>query len=312
MNSEWTSAFFACSKVLMRYGWFVAPYITGGEFERLKATCDRLERIEPSDAAALADAELAIFRVLSDAAYHPNNRAKYVRHALRLAHVREYSHLYEGAIFAYYKRDYAGSVLLLLVALEGILLALSGWQLGEPNRPGHNRLIAMVRGPVGDPAVLTTMGQARAMYANVFADFLEKWLYTHTNDADFGMSVLNRHYVMHGFEPGNFYRPQDVHRMILAFDVLIDWQSHVQDNHGSIFVEDDDPMVSNRMDYYYALSQGDQTLKQMWRTERSFLRDHVRYVAPIEEHDYEKSLIQTLLESIALAQRLEKLRTPLG
>lgn len=114
----------------------------------------------------------------------------------------------------------------------------------------------------------------------MFADFLAKWLYTHTNDADFGISVLNRHYVMHGFEPRNFSRPRDVHRMILAFDVLIDWQSHVQGNHGSIFVEEDDPMVSKRMDYYHALSQGDQTLKQMWRTERAFLQDHVRYIAP--------------------------------
>lgn len=61
------------------------------------------------------------------------------------------------------------------------------------------------------------------------------------------MSVLNRHYVVHGFGPGNIYRSQDVHRMNLAFDLLIDWQSHVQGNHGSIFVEDDDPMVSKRM-----------------------------------------------------------------
>jgi hypothetical protein len=71
-------------------------------------------------------------------------------------------------------------------------------------------------------------------------------------------------------------------------------------------------MVSKRMDYYHALSQGDQTLKQMWRTERAFLQDHVRYVAPVEEHDYETSLIKTLLENIALAQRLEKLRPPAG
>jgi hypothetical protein len=90
-------------------------------------------------------------------------------------------------------------------------------------------MIAMVRGSVGDPSCRIQWGRL-APCTPTCSPTLRKWLYTHTNDADFRISVLNRHYVMHGFEPGNFYRPQDVDRMILAFDVLIDWQSHVNGN----------------------------------------------------------------------------------
>ena len=44
-----------------------------------------------------------------------------------------------------------------------------------------------------------------------------------TDQYDFSLSVLNRHYVLHGMDAGNFYRPQDVHRLILG-RVLINAQ----------------------------------------------------------------------------------------
>lgn len=36
----------------------------------------------------------------------------------------------------------------------------------------------------------------------------------------------------------------------------------------------------------------------------------MQYVTPIEEHNYETSLIETILEKIALAQRLKEPRPP--
>jgi hypothetical protein len=150
------------------------------------------------------------------------------------------------------------------------------------------------------------------MYRDVFADFLERWLYPHTRDADLGLSVLNRHYVMHGFEPGNFYRPHDVHRMILAFDVLIDWLALNQRLLESSFVDDSDPLVARRMSYYQSLSEGDQTVKQVWKAERTLLQDHSRYVPPSEEHDHERSTMLNLLETMRLMRMAAEVRQPKG
>ena len=58
--------------------------------------------------------------------------------------------------------------------------------------------------------------------------FLEDWIYKKTSHSDFSLSVLNRHYVLHGMDAGNFYRPQDVHRLILAFDLVIEFLSFQQ------------------------------------------------------------------------------------
>jgi hypothetical protein len=57
---------------------------------------------------------------------------------------------------------------------------------------------------------------------------MSKWIYSDTSVADFTLSLLNRHYVLHGLQSGNFYRPIDVHRLLLAFDLLIDLVSMSQ------------------------------------------------------------------------------------
>ena len=285
----------------MKFGWFVATAATGGEFERIRKICDRLQSVDMADTKAVGDAETAIFRVLSGPTFNPDLRAKFVRHGIQLRHFNAYSHLHESAIFAYYKKEYAAAVLLLLAALEGILLSVAGWTLGSPQRPGHKRLIEIVRSSTSGHS--GTLAQAHDMYRDVFANFLESWLYTHTNDANLDVSVLNRHYIMHGFEPGNFYRPQDVHRMILAFDVLIDWLSFNQGNFMGIFVDTDDPLVAKRLTYYEALSEGDQTVRQTWRTERGLLIDHPRYVPPTAEHGDEMSQMMDFMAKLDLMRK---------
>lgn len=312
MNPTWLSGFPALSAILMRFGWFVAPYLTGAQYDRLQATCDKLQEVDTADEAAMAAAETAIFHALADSAFHPNYRAKYVRHGLRLGHFKDFSHLHESAIFAYYKREYAAAVLLLLAALEGILLSISGWRFGEGRQPGHRQLIQIVQASTAEHALPPGLQQAHDMYRDVFAEFLKRWLYPHTKDADLGLSVLNRHYVMHGFEPGNFYRPHDIHRMILAFDVLIDWLALNQRFIEKSFVDDSDPLVARRMSYYQSLSEGDQTVKQVWKAERTLLQEHSRYIPPSEEHDHERSTMLNLLETLRLMRMAAEARQPDG
>ena len=44
--------------------------------------------------------------------------------------MRDFNHLYEGAMFSYYKREYAQTVLSLLTALEGVMLSFFGYNIG--------------------------------------------------------------------------------------------------------------------------------------------------------------------------------------
>ena len=310
MNPKWLAGFPALSDILMRFGWFAAPFINGAEYDRLEALCRRIENVDVRDKAAMATAETEIFHVLGDPTYHPNYRAKFVALGIRLEHFNKFSHLYEEGIFSYYKRDYAGTVLLLLSALEGVLVALSGWQIGTGAQPGHQQLIRNVRESVPGRKLAPPLVAAHDMYRDVFANFLERWLYRHAHRADFGISVLNRHYVMHGLEPGNFYRPQDVHRMILAFDVLIDWLALNQGVFDNAFINTDNPIIARRMEYYHALSEGDQTVKQTWKAERTLLGDHPRYEPPTEEYDLEQSKLKAMMDILQLMSMTRRGKGP--
>jgi hypothetical protein len=124
----------ALTPALMDYGWFIAPYINGEEHDRVKKLVAYIHANPPADNAAKQAIEDRIHREFLDVAFSNKVRARYVWQALRTPHIREYSHLYESAVFAYYKREYAGAVCLLLTALEGVLLSINGWHAGSPRR----------------------------------------------------------------------------------------------------------------------------------------------------------------------------------
>jgi hypothetical protein len=138
------------------------------------------------------------------------------------------------------------------------------------------------------------------LFRDLLADFLERWIYVDTDNADFSLSVLNRHYVLHGFQPGNFYRPEDVHRLILLFDLLIDFLASNQGVFTGSFLpkRGTEPLFDQRRDYYESLASNNRTLRQCWETERAFLRDHPRYLEPKNEAD------MRTLDLIAIADYL--------
>src|SRR5208337_761048 len=63
----------------------------------------------------------------------PNSgyRARATWYGNQLNHMRDFNHLYEGAMFSYYKREYAQTVLSLLTALEGVMLSFYGYNIGS-------------------------------------------------------------------------------------------------------------------------------------------------------------------------------------
>src|SRR5207253_2408443 len=67
-----------------------------------------------------------------------------------------------------------------------------------------------------------TYPERRLAYAEALCAFHERWFWKHTAQADFRLSHLNRHYVLHSLGTESFYRPIDCHRLFLYFDTFAD------------------------------------------------------------------------------------------
>jgi len=301
MNPEWLRIYRPMSAKLMAYGWFLPTYLIGSDFEKIRKLCDEIDSNPPVGHQARQAIEDNIYHVMLDIVFYPNYRARGVWHGIKLPHFKEFSHIYESAIFAYYKREYAGCILLLLCALEGVLRSFS-----NISDPSFRQLVESVRN-----APPRNIERAHQMYSAILADFLSNWIYKKTSaaDIDFTLSVLNRHYVMHGLQPGEFYRPQDVHRLVLSFDLLIDFLSvDAGIHHGFLPTEGDDPFFDKRRDYFRSLSEGDHTIKQTWKIERMLLKDHPRYKEPrMPEPDALQSQMIGLMDYLSLLKKAGKL-----
>ena len=107
-------------------------------------------------------------------------------------------------------------------------------------------------------------------------------------------------------DAGNFYRPQDVHRLILAFDLVIEFLSFQQGVFHT-FLPDfgKDAFIDARRDYYGDLSFGRPTVAQSWEIERTLLTQHARYVSPTHDPNIQESIAA----HEALMAELEELRT---
>ena len=284
MIAQWINEYTVITSKLESYGWFVAPYIVGQEFEELKVLIKYIDGNSPKDDNDRKFIEQKIYDRLCDVAFSNQVRARYVWLGLQTPSFKEYSHLYESAIFSYYKREYPASIALMLLALEGVVLSLAGWQLGSPNRKpsfaGLKSAIANI--PVFHFPGAPELDAVQDMYRAAFANFINNSIYCDTSASDFSLSVLNRHVVLHGMDPGNFYRLEDVHRLLLAFDLLIDLVSMSNGIlHSS--VPNEATAYSERNAYYEKLRVGHITVRDAAEREFKFLAEHPNYVRPTNE-----------------------------
>jgi hypothetical protein len=285
MDSPWIRDYKSVTARLVKFGWFVPPFMLGFEFDRIRKVADEIAAAPPLSEDDRRATEQKIYLALCDSVFHPNYRAHHVVLALRLNYLSEYSHIYESAIFAYYKREYMACIVCLLGSLEGILLSFFGCSRNDRSskkRPNMQQLIERVLGTrlnYPDQDVENGFNLIREM----LAEFLRTWIYRSTWDsgADLSLSLLNRHYILHGVDSGNFYRPEDAHRMILSFDLLIDFLGQLQ-HVFEIFLPEigKNPLFDRRRMYYAALSNGSPTIEQSWVIERNLLKDHRNYHAP--------------------------------
>ena len=108
------------------YGFFLAPFIMGSEFDRLQALASWIDQNPPSGDNERKLIETKISEEFRHVSASSQIRARSVWLGLQTAHFNEYSHMYETAIFCYYKQNFPAVVTLLLSALEGIILSVSG------------------------------------------------------------------------------------------------------------------------------------------------------------------------------------------
>jgi hypothetical protein len=271
----------ALTQVLMDYGWFVASFIQGEEHKRVKALVAYIQANPPVDDAAKRAIEDKIHKEFLDVAFSSQARARYVWLALRTPHISDYSHLYESAVFAYYKREYPAAVCLLLAALEGILLSVNGWRVGQPNKPTFPQLRATI-GNLPLANINPEMNAIQVAFRDALSQFIDRWIYADTRQADFTLSVLNRHYVLHGMDAGNFYRPHDLHRLLLGFDLLIDLIAITKGTY-RVMVEIDVEKYEERRAFYEQIRAGVMPVGHVGDREQELLKQHPHYVPPVME-----------------------------
>jgi hypothetical protein len=83
-------------------------------------------------------------------------------------------------------------------------------------------------------------------------------------------------------DAGNFYRPQDLHRLLLAFDLLIDLVAIINRTY-RVMVEVDQNIYNERENFYRELRGGAMQVRTVSDIEQSLLRQHPNYVAPTLE-----------------------------
>ncbi len=310
MNPVWLAKYGPLSQIFMGYGWFVAPFLIGAEFEVVEKTADYISKNPPQSDQDRKDIEERIYKALLEPVFHSGYRARATWYGNQLNHMKDFNHLYESAIFAYYKREYPASVLCLLCALEGVMLSFYGYSFSgtakKPSIPDQIKKIKTTTSTYGAP-----LDAAHDMYRDTLVSFLEDWLYRNTDRSDFSLSVLNRHYVLHGMDAGNFYRPQDLHRLILAFDLVIEFLS-LQQGVFHTFLPDDgkDQFIDARRTYYDVLARGIPTVEQSWRAERHLLMQHARYVSPQHDPNFQESFATHLALMTEITKMAEKFKKP--
>lgn len=304
----WIAKYRTITDAFMDYGWFVAPFMIGAEFQAVEKMADELSSNPPTTDADRKDVEDRIYKVLCEPVFNTGYRARSTWYGSQLNHLKEFNHLYESAMFSYYKREYAQSALCLLTALEGVLLSYYGYNINSGlKKPNIPDLIAKIRQtqsgfPPGSP-----MDLRHNLFRDTLVKFLDDWIYKNTKDSDFSLSVLNRHYVLHGMDAGNFYRPQDLHRLILAFDLLIEFFCFPQ----RIFLvflpnPGENEFLDKRRGYYQTLASGALAVDQCWAMERELLKEHSRYVEPAHDPNFIESVathLKLMTDLMNLAKR---------
>ncbi|WP_437900614.1 hypothetical protein [Sorangium sp. So ce124] len=275
------------SKVLMDYGGLVSPFLLGGQWDALAAYCKSVQAKPPSTPAEVATVERTVDEILIANIYHPDFRAFYVYRASQLPHLREFSHVLERGVLHYLKHDFVSCVLTLFPAAEGALRSYCGWSLGDKEDMKSHKIRRRIRS--GKPKYEPKL---HAAYASALADFHERWLWVNTDSADFSLSHLNRHYALHGLGTRSYYRVEDCHRLLLFFDLLVEFLA--LEGHGEqyVFIPSNVEQINRRRDYYARVVARDVTIRESIETEETLMREHPHYAVELRPPNEEEIVVR--------------------
>lgn len=219
MTDGYVQVFSELSPILLEFGWLFPPKALGGVVRELRGVCSTLAAVDASGADRRRKTEQQLGELLVFAAFHPKYRAYYVWLAKQQPFVQGFSHLLETAAFHYFARDYLSTVHCLLPAVEGTIRAHhAAHNANHAGRLTYGALSAFLRGE----RPVHSYPEWHSMYRTALADFLDRWLWHPTPDADFSLSYLNRHYALHGLGQQSYYRALDCHRLFLFLDLYME------------------------------------------------------------------------------------------
>lgn len=249
------------SSVFLKHaGCLLSPWFLGGQWDVLRFECSKIIAAPPATVDERAAVERRLHEIVILHVYNPNIRAFEVHRAQTLPYLCEFSHLLERAVLHYLKGDFLSTILVGLPAVEGMLRAYCGW---GPNQPPLSKDAVKARLQSARPCVSPNR---HGLYSQRLIEFHEKWLWSRTAQADFGLSFLNRHYVLHGLGEGRYYRAVDCNRLLLFFDLFAEIVALEQGQYDP-FVPSGIPEIDRRREHYGRLSAQAPSIRSVLRVE---------------------------------------------
>lgn len=280
---------------LIEHGWLFSPNTVTRQIDELWDRCEGYRLMTDRDDAARRAALAEIERILLFQATNENIRAYGVWLAMKQPFMSEFSHLIENGILHYYRRDFLAAVHCLLPAVEGILRShmSAHVKLDEPQIKGW-KLKQFLRAE----RPTKSFPRRHRLFREALADFLDKWLWRSTWDADWLLSHLNRHYALHGVGPENYYRSADCHRLFVFLDVYSAMLTLETGIGEYVFIPPNEPGIERRRRYYHQV---------MWRSEVKHVRSRHRQLLFEHRNYHDEPMTETFVQRLQRWAELMKL-----
>ncbi len=199
-------------------GWVVSPYLPDEAIRDLCRIARNLDNYRSATDAireqGLKRANDSLVQKFARQLLGYERQARLVALYMDLPVLRRFSHLMEMAIIERYRLNYAAAVYMGLPLIEGLLLALSGWTVGDPQKSLRVALRELEPGAHLDAEHVRLFDLLKAQL-QAFVDRA----YERT-DQGLGAAGLNRHYLLHGLGNDPATVPGNAARIILVFELL--------------------------------------------------------------------------------------------
>ena len=298
-DTEFIKQYKKITETLIDYGWVISPYMINKDFQKIYKLVIKIESNPPQSDFEKENYQKEINELLTDIIFHPLFRAFFVYRAKELNHVKSFSHHIERAILHYYKNDYLSTVLCLLPAIEGTLLSYYGWQYGQSRKPSIGDLIKEIE----KCRAQTYDNSTYRLYSNALSVFLQKWIFSDTSTADTTFSYLNRHYVLHGMGTKNYYSLADTHRLIMFFDLIIEFLS-IEQRVNYVFIPENNKQINNRSEYYFRFIERNIRRDEILKTEDEFLKENSNYFSETNIPNWSEILKRAVIEHLQFMKEL--------